>query len=227
MFSKDIEEHSAKEFVYNKILKGVKMACCKKNKRKLIVASGNAGKLREIAELLPNYEVIGYKSLGYNFEIEENGSTFYENAYIKAKAVMEATNLPVLADDSGICVEALSGEPGIYSARYSKEGTDEKNVEFLLENLKGVPEDKRGAKFVCAMVMLFPDGKEISSLGETKGTITDKPYGENGFGYDPIFISKDLNQCLGLASPEDKNSISHRGRALRKIIEQLNLIENK
>ena len=189
------------------------MACCKKNKKKLIVASGNKGKLKEIAELLPDFEVIGYKTLGYNFDI-------------KAKAVMEVTNLPVLADDSGICVDALNGAPGIYSARYSKEGTDEKNVEFLLENIKDVPKEKRGAKFVCAMVMLFPDGRKISSLGETKGTITDKPYGTNGFGYDPIFISKDLNQCLGLASAEDKNSISHRGRALKGIIEQLKLLKD-
>ena len=202
------------------------MACCKKNKKKLIVASGNKGKLKEIAELLPDFEVIGYKTLGYNFEIEETGSTFFENAYIKAKAVMDVTNLPVLADDSGICVDALNGAPGIYSARYSKEGTDEKNVEFLLENIKDVPKEKRGAKFVCAMVMLFPDGRKISSLGETKGTITDKPYGTNGFGYDPIFISKDLNQCLGLASAEDKNSISHRGRALKGIIEQLKLLKD-
>ena len=189
------------------------MTCQNNQKKKLIVASANKGKLKEIAELLPDYEVIGYKTLGLDFEIEENGTTFRENAYIKAKAVMQATNLPVLADDSGICVDALNGAPGIYSARYSKEGTDEKNVEFLLENLKGVPTEKRGAKFVCAMVMLFPNGKEIFSLGETFGTITDKPYGTNGFGYDPIFISKDLNQCLGLASAKDKNSISHRGRA--------------
>lgn len=200
------------------------MACLKNQKKKLIVASANKGKLKEIAELLPDYEVIGYKTLGLNFDIEENGTSFRENAYIKAKAVMQATNLPVLADDSGICVDALNGEPGIYSARYSKEGTDEKNVEFLLENLKGVPTEKRGAKFVCAMVMLFPNGKEIYSLGETFGTITDKPYGTNGFGYDPIFISKDLNQCLGLASAEDKNSISHRGRALKGITEQLKLL---
>ncbi len=200
------------------------MACLKNQKKKLIVASANKGKLKEIAELLPDYEVIGYKTLGLNFDIEENGTSFRENAYIKAKAVMQATNLPVLADDSGICVDALNGEPGIYSARYSKEGTDEKNVEFLLEKLKGVPTEKRGAKFVCAMVMLFPNGKEIYSLGETFGTITDKPYGTNGFGYDPIFISKDLNQCLGLASAEDKNSISHRGRALKGITEQLKLL---
>lgn len=188
-------------------------------KQRLVLASGNAHKIKEIGEMLPEFEVVGYKELGFNFEIEEDGKTFYENALIKAKAVSETLNLPALADDSGICVDALNGEPGIYSARYAGDGVDEHNNELLLKNMQGV--ENRKAKFVCCMVFYKPNGEIITATGETHGKILDKCYGENGFGYDPLFFSDDLNISLGLASSEDKNKISHRYRAIKALREKL------
>lgn len=188
-------------------------------KERLVLASGNAHKIKEIADMLPEYEVVGYKDLGFNFEIEENGTTFYENALIKAKAVSEALNLPALADDSGICVEALNGEPGIYSARYAGDGIDKHNNELLLKKMQGV--ENRKAKFVCCMVFYKPTGEIITATGETYGTIMNETQGENGFGYDPLFMSDDLNKCLGIASAEEKNTISHRFRAIKALKEKL------
>lgn len=188
-------------------------------KERLVLASGNAHKIKEIADMLPEYEVVGYKDLGFNFEIEENGTTFYENALIKAKAVSKALNLPALADDSGICVEALNGEPGIYSARYAGDGIDKHNNELLLKKMQGV--ENRKAKFVCCMVFYKPTGEIITATGETYGTIMNETQGENGFGYDPLFMSDDLNKCLGIASAEEKNTISHRFRAIKALKEKL------
>lgn len=189
-------------------------------KKRIVVASGNKGKLREIKDMLSDYEVISSAEAGFIGDVEENGKTFYENALIKAKTVAEFLNVPALADDSGICVDALNGEPGIYSARYAGDGIDEHNNELLLNNLKD--KDNRNAKFVCCMVYYDPKTKEIlTASGETLGYILDKPYGENGFGYDPIFHSYDLDTCLGIASEEQKNTISHRYRALKKIKELL------
>ncbi len=189
-------------------------------KEKLVLASGNKHKIKEIAEMLPEYEVVGYKEMGADFEIEENGKTFYENALIKAKAVSEYLNLPCLADDSGICVDVLDGAPGIYSARYAGDGNDEHNNQLLLKNLE--KESNRKAKFVCCMVFYYPNGKIITATGETHGEILRAPEGENGFGYDPIFYSHDLNKCMGVASAEEKNSVSHRYRAIVGIKEKLN-----
>ena len=191
-------------------------------KKKLCLASGNKHKIKEIADMLPEYDVIGYKDLGEDFEIVEDGKTFYENALIKAKTVAEKFNIPCLADDSGICVDALNGEPGIYSARYAGDGIDEHNNELLLKNLQDKADRK--AKFVCCMVYYTPNGKIITATGETKGEILFKPEGVNGFGYDPIFFSYDLNKCLGVASSEEKNSISHRYRAIVGIKEKLDRI---
>ena len=188
-------------------------------KQRIVLASGNAHKIREIGEMLPEFEVVGYKELGFDFEIEEAGKTFYDNALIKAQTVSEKLNLPALADDSGICVEALNGEPGIYSARYAGDGVDAHNNELLLENMKGV--ENRSAKFVCCMVFYKPNGEIITATGETHGKILDKCYGENGFGYDPLFFSDDLNISLGLASSEDKNKISHRYRAIKALREKI------
>ena len=188
-------------------------------KQKIVLASGNAHKIKEISDMLPEFEVVGYKQLGLDFEIEEDGMTFYENALIKAKAVSNALNLPALADDSGICVEALNGKPGIYSARYAGDGVDEHNNELLLKNMLGVTD--RRAKFVCCMVLYFPDGKIITATGETHGKIMDKCYGENGFGYDPLFFSDDLKVSLGIAPAQEKNKISHRFRALSQLREKL------
>ena len=187
--------------------------------KKIVLASGNKHKIKEISDMLTGYEVIGYKDMGLDFEIEENGTTFYENALIKAKAVSDALNLPALADDSGICVEALDGAPGIYSARYAGDGIDENNNKLLLKNLEG--KDNRKAKFVCTMVLYKPNGEIVTATGETLGEILLAPEGENGFGYDPIFYSYDLNMSLGIASPEEKNKISHRFRALSALKDKL------
>ena len=188
-------------------------------KQRIVLASGNAHKIKEIQQMLADFEIIGYKDLGVDFEIEENGTTFYENALIKAKAVAEALNLPALADDSGICVDALNDEPGIYSARYAGDGVDEHNNQLLLKNMQG--KENRKARFVCCMVYYNPNGQIITSTGQTEGEIMDKCYGENGFGYDPLFFSYDLNKCLGIASAEEKNTISHRFRAIEGIKSKL------
>ena len=188
-------------------------------KQRLVLASGNVHKIKEIGQMLPDFDVVGYKDLGFDFEIEENGLTFYENALIKAKAVADALNLPALADDSGICVDALGGEPGIYSARYAGDGVDEHNNQLLLEKMKGVT--NRKAKFVCCVVFYKPNGEIITATGETHGQIMYDCQGENGFGYDPLFMSDDLNKCLGIASAEEKNTISHRFRAIQALKEKL------
>ena len=188
-------------------------------RERIVLASGNKHKIKEIQQMLPEFEIVGYKDLGFDFEIEEDGKTFYENALIKAKTVSEKLALPALADDSGICVEALNGEPGIYSARYAGDGIDENNNKLLLKNMQG--QKNRKAKFVCCMVYYKPDGTILTSTGETCGEIMDKCYGENGFGYDPLFFSYDLNKCLGIATDKEKNTISHRFRAIEKISKKI------
>ena len=193
-----------------------------KERKTLVLASGNKGKIAEIGEMLPEFSVIGYKDAGLDFEIEETGATFYENALIKAKAVSEALGLPALADDSGLCVNALSGAPGIFSARFAGDGNDEHNIDKLLKELDGVKD--RSAKFVCSLVLYYPDGKIISAEGETNGEILFERAGKNGFGYDPIFYSADLKKSLGEASSKEKNSVSHRSRALKDLKEKLKKI---
>ena len=193
-----------------------------KERKTLVLASGNKGKIAEIGEMLPEFSVIGYKDAGLDFEIEETGATFYENALIKAKAVSEALGLPALADDSGLCVNALSGAPGIFSARFAGDGNDEHNIDKLLKELDGVKD--RSAKFVCSLVLYYPDGKIISAEGETNGEILFERAGKNGFGYDPIFYSADLKKSLGESSSKEKNSVSHRSRALKNLKEKLKKI---
>lgn len=188
-------------------------------KQRIVLASGNAHKIKEISQMLPEFEVVGYKELGFTEEIVEDGKTFYENALIKAKTVSLALNLPALADDSGICVDALGGEPGIYSARYAGDGIDKHNNELLLKNMEGKTDRK--AKFVCCMVFYKPSGEIITAIGETHGEIMQDERGENGFGYDPLFYSYDLNKCLGIASAEEKNTISHRFRAISALRDKL------
>lgn len=189
------------------------------DKKTIVVASGNKGKLKEIQDLLPDFNVVSYKELGFNEEIEETGTTFYENALIKAKTVSMALNLPALADDSGLCVEALGGAPGVISARYSETGLDKDNNEKLLKVMKG--EKNRNAKFVCCMVYYTPNGEIVTATGETYGTIMDETQGQNGFGYDVLFYSTEINKCFGVASKEEKNAVSHRFRALEGIKEKL------
>ena len=182
--------------------------------KQLIVASNNKGKIKEIEQIFGKfYEIIPMCELGFNSEIEENGSTFFENALIKAKTVSNALNVDALADDSGLLVDALKGAPGIYSARYAGEhGNDELNRKFLLKNLEGV--ENRKAKFASSVVLYKTDGTYLEGYGETHGTILYKEDGENGFGYDSLFFSADLNKSFGVASSEEKNAVSHRYRAL-------------
>lgn len=191
---------------------------------KLIVASNNKGKIKEIKEILKDvYEIVPMGEAGFNEEIEENGSTFFENALIKAKAVSEALGVNALADDSGLCVDALGGAPGIYSARFSGvHGDDAANRKKLLSELKNLKNpDERKARFVSSVVLYKRGGEVVSGMGETYGIIGFKEEGENGFGYDSIFVSDDLGKSFGVATAEEKNAVSHRKRALIDLLRHL------
>lgn len=191
---------------------------------KLIVASNNKGKIKEIKEILKDvYEIVPMGEVGFNEEIEENGSTFFENALIKAKAVSEALGVNALADDSGLCVDALGGAPGIYSARFSGvHGDDAANRKKLLNELKDLKNpDERKARFVSSVVLYKRDGEVVSGIGETHGIIGFEEEGENGFGYDSLFVSDDLGKSFGVATAEEKNAVSHRKRALIDLLRHL------
>lgn len=185
-------------------------------KERLVVASGNQHKLREIAEIFTEFEVVSQKEMGFNEEVEETGTTFSENALIKARAAAKALGVVTLADDSGLCVEALGGAPGVFSARYCGEhGNDKKNRDTLLKNLTGV--ENRRAYFTSAIALVYPDGKELLAEGRTYGWILQEEQGEGGFGYDCIFESEDLKKSFGVATAEEKNAVSHRYRALQAL----------
>lgn len=189
---------------------------------KIVVASGNKAKLREIAQIFQGYEIVSMQEAGFTDDIEENGSTFEENALIKARAVSRALGVNALADDSGICVEALGGAPGVLSARFcGRHGDDAANNALLLEKLKDVPQDRRRAYFESCVALCFADGREITASGRTYGRILEKAEGEGGFGYDPLFYSDELGMSFGLASAEQKNAVSHRGKALAALAEKL------
>ena len=189
---------------------------------KIVVASGNKAKLREIARIFQGYEILSMQEAGFTDDIEENGSTFEENALIKARAVSRALGVNALADDSGICVEALGGAPGVHSARFcGRHGDDAANNALLLEKLKDVPQDRRRAYFESCVALCFADGREITASGRTYGRILEKAEGEGGFGYDPLFYSDELGMSFGLASAEQKNAVSHRGKALAALAEKL------
>lgn len=181
------------------------------NLQKVAVASGNPHKLVEISQIFTDAEIISMRELGFCEEIEETGNTFAENAEIKAKAIAERFLLPALADDSGLCVDALGGAPGIYSSRFSG-GDDAENRKLLLEKMKTIA--NRSAHFVSAVCLYFPDGRKFFGEGRTSGEILKEEVGENGFGYDSLFYSEDLKKSFGEASAEEKNSVSHRYRAL-------------
>ncbi len=189
--------------------------------KKLIVASSNKGKLKEIAGILGDkYEIVSMAEAGFHEDVEETGTTFYENALLKASAVSEALGCDALADDSGLCVDALDGAPGVYSARFSGvHGDDAANRKKLLEELEG--KTNRKAKFVSSVVLKKADGTILSGTGETYGTIAETEEGENGFGYDSLFISDDLGKSFGVATAEKKNSVSHRARALHDLLKKL------
>lgn len=196
----------------------------------MIFATGNMGKLKEIKDILGDIgeEIISMKEAGIDIDIEENGTTFEENAVIKAKAIMEITGQIVLADDSGLEVDALNKEPGIYSARYMGVDTsyDIKNRN-IIERLEGVEGDDRSARFVCAIAAAFPNGEVIVTRGTIEGVIAKEPAGTNGFGFDPIVYVPEYGMTTGQMEPEQKNQISHRGKALmemKKILKERNII---
>ncbi|MBQ8342618.1 MAG: RdgB/HAM1 family non-canonical purine NTP pyrophosphatase [Clostridia bacterium] len=189
----------------------------KKTKKQLVVATGNAHKHREIAEIFTDFEVISQKQMGFLDEVEETGTTFAENALIKARAAANALGCIALADDSGLCVDALGGAPGIYSARYAGEhGSDKANRDLLLKNMENVTD--RTAYFISAIALVYPDGKELVAEGRTYGKVLYEEQGEGGFGYDCIFESDDLKKSFGLATSEEKNAVSHRFRGLQAML---------
>ena len=182
---------------------------------KLVLASKNKKKLTEMNDILSQLgiEVCSEAEAGVDVEVEETGTTFEENSLLKARAVMEASGLPAIADDSGLCVDALGGAPGVYSARYGGEGLDDvQRYRLLLENMKG--QMPRTARFVSVITCCFPNGDVISARGECPGTIAFAPMGEGGFGYDPVFFVPALKKTFAQLSAEEKNAISHRGKAL-------------
>ena len=195
-------------------------------KKQLVVASGNAHKIREISEIFTDFEVISQKQAGFDIDVEETGATFMENALLKAQAASKALGIPTLADDSGLCVEALDGAPGVYSARYcGYHGRDKENRDLLLKNLDGV--ENRRAYFACALALVYPNGDVLTAEGRTYGNILYAEQGEGGFGYDCIFESEDLKKSFGVATAEEKNTVSHRFRALQSLLEKWKEYEGK
>ena len=189
---------------------------------KLVLASKNAHKLVEMKDILSQLgvEVVLESEAGVDVDVEETGATFEENAYLKAHAVMEASGLPAIADDSGLCVDTLNGAPGVYSARYGGPGLDDAGrYKLLLENMRGQLD--RRCKFVSAICCCFPNGDRVEARGECAGTLAYAPKGEDGFGYDPVFFVPGLKKTFAELSPEEKNAISHRGNALKAFREKL------
>ena len=192
---------------------------------KVVLASHNKHKLVEISKITEKFgiELVLQSELGVDIDVEETGKTFEENSYLKAEAVMKATGLPALADDSGIAVDALTGEPGIYSARYGFDDTldDWGRLLLLLKNTEHVPDGQRQAQFVCVISMVTPEGQVIQARGEIHGELTREARGENGFGYDPIFYYPPAGMTTAEMAPEDKNEVSHRGNALKVFYEKM------
>ena len=183
---------------------------------RFVLATHNPGKLREMGEILKDFgiEVVSPRDLGLTVDVEETGTTFAENAMLKAKAICKAANLPAIADDSGLCVDALNGAPGVYSARYGGEGLDDKGrYMLLLSSLRGAP--TRAAHFACAVACAFPNGDTLTAEGRCDGSIAYAPLGEGGFGYDPVFLLPGTGKTFGQLSQEEKSAVSHRGRALK------------
>lgn len=191
---------------------------------RLILATNNKGKVKEYKEIFAplGFDVLSQGEAGINIEVEETGTSFSENAYLKAKAIYDITKSYVLADDSGLEVSALDGRPGIYSARYAPEG---KRCEKILHEMQDVPDDKRQARFVCSICLICADDRKITAEGYCEGKIGYEEKGNNGFGYDPIFIYDD-DKTLAQMTDDEKNAVSHRGRAVEKLIEIIKQGEN-
>ena len=192
---------------------------------KVVLASKNQHKLVEISRILEKLDIqlVLQSELGVDIDVEETGTTFEENSFQKANAVMQATGLPALADDSGIAVDALNGEPGVYSARYGFDDSldDWGRLLLLLKNTEHVPDGQRQAQFVCVITMVTPDGKVIQTRGEVHGQLLRQPAGEGGFGYDPIFYYPPYGKTLAQVSADEKNAVSHRAQALKLFYEKL------
>ena len=190
---------------------------------KIIAATKNKGKMAELDAILKDYDIqlLSWDDAGLgDLEIEETGTTCEENSYIKAKAICDMTGLAALADDTGLFVDALGGEPGINSARYAGEhGNDAANRAKLLEKLQGVPFEERTAKFVTVITVVYPDGRVLAARGECPGHITEEELGERGFGYDSLFVPEGHEETFAQLPPEYKNSLSHRHKALEKLTE--------
>ena len=195
---------------------------------RIIFATGNAGKVKEIRMIMEDTgkEVVSMKEAGISIAIEENGSTYEENALLKARAVAACTGDIVMADDSGLEIDYLNGEPGVYSARYLGEDTSYriKNAN-LIERLNGVPDEQRTARFVCAIAAVLPDGRELTTRATIEGRIGYEEKGENGFGYDPIFYVPEFQRTTAQLTEEEKNQVSHRGKALELMKEELKKYE--
>ena len=189
---------------------------------KLLIATNNKKKLKELSSILIDlgFECVTLGDMNLDIDPEETGKTFAENAYIKAKCGMEASNLPCIADDSGLAVDALNGAPGIYSARYC-EGTDEDRTVFLLKNMENVADSDRTARFVSSISCVFPNSDIISAEGYCEGVITRQVMGDGGFGYDPYFYYEPFGKTFSELSSEEKNAISHRANALKALVEKI------
>lgn len=188
---------------------------------KFVLASQNQGKLVEVQGILQSLgiEIVLQSELGVSVDVEETGTTFEENARLKAVAVMQATGLPAIADDSGLCVDALNGGPGVYSARYGGDISDPEKVQLLLSNMRGA--STRAAHFETAIVCAFPNGDELVASGRCDGSIAYAPAGDMGFGYDPVFFYPAFGKTFGQSTREEKSSVSHRGKALRDLAVKL------
>ena len=189
---------------------------------KFVIATHNANKLKEMSDILSKLgvSVLSPADLGITVEVEETGTTFSENAMIKAKAFCAAAGLPAIADDSGLCVDALNGGPGVYSARYGGEGLDDRGrYMLLLNNMRG--QTTRAAHFACAVCCAFPSGDELTAEGTCEGAVAFAPMGENGFGYDPVFLVPEKAKTFAQLTAEEKAEISHRGKALAAFVEKL------
>ncbi len=193
-------------------------------KRQIVLATRNRGKIRELQALMKDFgiEVVSVADIKGAPEVEEDADTFIGNSLKKAREIASATGFMALADDSGLVVDALDGAPGVYSARYAGDNaTDEENYLKLLEEMRDIPDEKRTARFKCVMVLFHPSGQWISAEGSCEGVIAREPAGSEGFGYDPVFFVPELNRCMAQISPDEKNAISHRGNALKKLREML------
>lgn len=194
--------------------------------KSIILASNNKDKVKEVKEILKGYDIISMKEAGIDVDIEENGTTFEENALIKARAIMKLTGQITMADDSGLEIDYLNKAPGVYSARFMGHDTsyDIKN-KALIQKLEGVKGSDRSGRFVCAIAVCFPDGREIVKRGTMEGLIAEEIKGDDGFGYDPIVYLPEYGKTSGELAPEEKNKISHRGKALALIKEELDKSE--